>query len=80
MSNIKFFSEALNVQGKKIILRLDFNVPINKKQIQDNSRIILSLPFLKKLIEKKAKIIIISHLGRPDGFKDDKWSLMPVYK
>ena len=50
MSNIKFFSEALNVQGKKIILRLDFNVPINKKQIQDNSRIILSLPFLKKLI------------------------------
>ncbi len=80
MSKIKYFSENLNVQNKTIILRLDLNVPLNKKEIQDKSRILTSLPFLKDLIKKKAKIIIISHLGRPKGVKNNELSLTPIYK
>ena len=49
---------------------MDLNVPLKDKIIKDDTRIILCLPFIKKLINKKAKIIIISHLGRPKGVKD----------
>jgi phosphoglycerate kinase len=80
MSKIKYFSENLDVQSKTIILRLDLNVPLNEKKIQDKSRILTSLPFLKYLIKKKAKIIIISHLGRPKGVKNNELSLTPIYK
>ena len=65
---------------QKIILRLDLNVPIKNKIILDDTRIMLCLPFINKLIEKRAKIIIISHLGRPKGIKDPSLSLLPVYK
>ncbi len=80
MSKIKYFSENLDIQSKTIILRLDLNVPLKEKKIQDKSRILISLPFLKNLIKKKAKIIIISHLGRPKGVKNNQLSLAPVYK
>ena len=80
MSKLKYFSEKQVVQNKTIILRLDLNVPINEKIIQDDSRILISLPFLKNLIKKKAKIIILSHLGRPKGIKNKDLSLTPVYK
>ena len=80
MDGINFFPNDLEVQNKKIILRLDLNVPIRNKIIEDDTRINLSLPFLKKLIEKKAKIIIISHLGRPKGIRDPNLSLFPIYK
>ncbi len=80
MSKIKYFSENLEVQNKTIILRLDLNVPLKGKKIQDNSRILTSLPFIKELIKKKAKIVIISHLGRPKGEKNNELSLAPIYK
>ena len=80
MGKIKYFSDNLNVQNKTIILRLDFNVPLIGKKIQDHTRIALVLPFLEDLIKKKAKIIIISHLGRPKGLKNNELSLMPIYK
>ncbi len=80
MSKIKYFPEDMDVKNKTIVLRLDLNVPLIQKKILDNSRILTSLPFIKKLIKKKAKIIIISHLGRPKGVKDNKLSLTPVYK
>ena len=80
MSKIKYFSDNLNVQNKTIILRLDLNVPLNEKKIQDYTRITLVLPFLKDLIKKKAKIIIISHLGRPKGTRNNEFSLIPIYK
>ena len=67
MDKINFFPENLNVRNQSIILRFDLNVPIKNKIIIDDTRIILCLPFIKKLIEKKAKVIIISHLGRPEG-------------
>ena len=80
MDKINFFPDNLNVQNKRIILRLDLNVPIKEKKIVDDTRIILALPFIKKLIEKKAKIIIISHLGRPKGIRNPNLSLLPIYK
>ncbi len=80
MGKIKFFSDTQDVHNKTIILRLDLNVPIKEKKIQDFTRINLVLPFLKDLIKKKAKIIILSHLGRPKGIKNKDLSLMPIYK
>ena len=80
MDKINFFPDNLDVQNQKVILRLDLNVPLKDKIITDDTRITLCLPFIKKLIKKKAKIIIISHLGRPKGVKDSALSLMPVYK
>mgnify|MGYP001270579069 FL=1 len=80
MGKIRYFSEDLNIQSKTVILRLDLNVPLNEKKIQDHTRIILNLPFIKKLMSKRAKIIIVSHLGRPKGVKDNELSLTPIYK
>ena len=80
MDKINFFPENLDVQNRKIILRLDLNVPLKDRVIQDDTRITLCLPFIKKLIKKKAKIIIISHLGRPKGIEVPELSLIPIYK
>ena len=80
MDEINFFPDNLDVQNQKVILRLDLNVPLRDKIIQDDTRIVLCLPLIKRLVEKKAKIIIISHLGRPEGTKVPELSLMPVYK
>ena len=80
MDKINFFPDNLNIRNQRIILRLDLNVPIKDKIITDYTRITLCLPFINKLIDKKAKIIIISHLGRPKGIKDPALSLVPVYK
>ena len=80
MGEISFFSDDLEVTNQKIILRLDLNVPIKNKTIKDDTRISLCLPFINRLIEKKAKIIIISHLGRPKGIRVPDLSLIPIYK
>ncbi len=80
MGGIKYFPEDLDIRDKKIILRLDLNVPLKNNKIEDDSRIKSVIPFLKLLIKKKAKIIIISHLGRPKGQKNSNLSLMPVFK
>ena len=80
MTNLNFFSEKSDIENKTILVRLDLNVPIKQKIIQDDTRIILSLPLIKKLINKKAKILIISHLGRPNGNKVSDLSLSPIYK
>jgi len=80
MGEINFFPDDLEIKDQKIILRLDLNVPIKDKVIKDDTRITLCLPFINRLIEKKAKIIIISHLGRPRGINVPDLSLIPVYK
>ena len=80
MNEIRFFPDDLKITNQKIILRLDLNVPIKDGIIKDDTRITLCLPFINKLIDKKAKIIIISHLGRPKGIKDPDLSLIPIYK
>ena len=80
MPGIKYLPQDINLENKTIILRIDLNVPIVEKKIQDLTRILLILPFLKKLIKKKSKIIIISHLGRPKGLKNSTLSLLPIYR
>jgi len=80
MDKINFFPENLDIKNQKVILRLDLNVPLRDRVIQDDTRINLCIPFIKKLVEKKAKIIIISHLGRPKGIRAPELSLIPVYK
>ena len=80
MDKISFFPDNLEITNKNIILRLDLNVPLKDKIIKDDTRITLCLPFINSLIKKKAKIIIISHLGRPKGNKIPELSLIPIYK
>lgn len=71
----------IDVQNKRVLLRVDFNVPISKKgEITDDSRMIATLPTITHLTKKGAKIIIISHLGRPKGKKVSEMSLKPVAK
>ena len=79
MEKIKSFNESINIKNKRVILRSDFNVPIIKGEIQDSTRIDLSIPFVKSLLEKKAKLMLISHLGRPKNDKDKSLSLIPVF-
>ena len=80
MGEINFFPEDSEIKDLKVVLRLDLNVPIKNKIITDDTRITLCLPFINRLIEKKAKVIIISHLGRPKGINVPELSLIPVYK
>ncbi|MDB9760406.1 phosphoglycerate kinase [Pelagibacteraceae bacterium] len=80
MLGIKYFPQELNIEGKRIIVRVDLNVPLKDKKIQDPTRILQALPFLQDLIKKKSKIILISHLGRPKGTRDSNLSLLPIYK
>ena len=80
MVGIKYFPKDLNIENKSIVVRLDLNVPLKNRKIQDHTRIKLALPFIKELTKRKAKIIIISHLGRPKGIKDNDLSLLPIYK
>jgi len=80
MLGIKYFPQKLNVEGKRIIVRVDLNVPLQDKKIQDPTRILQTLPFLRDLIKKKSKIILISHLGRPKGTRNSDLSLLPIYK
>jgi len=70
----------LNLKSKKILLRVDFNVPLEGGKILDDYRIKVEIPVIKKLIKKKAKIILISHLGRPKGEFKEEFSLRPVKK
>ena len=67
-----------NLNGKKILLRLDLNVPLDKGKISDTTRIDKILPTLKFLYKKKAKIIILSHVGRPKGKVLKELSLKPI--
>lgn len=66
------------LEGKRVFLRVDFNVPLKAGNIDDDRRIKESLPTIKYLIQQKAKIVIASHLGRPKGEKVAEMSLEPV--
>lgn len=64
-----------NLKGKRVLLRVDFNVPISKKGINDDTRIRESLPTIKFLIRKGARLIVMTHLGRPEGHVVDSLKL-----
>ena len=79
MSDLKIFSSDISVSGKRVIVRLDLNVPINNSKIDDDTRIKVIEPFVNKLIENKAKVILLSHLGRPKGKVVSGLSLKPIF-
>lgn len=70
--------EDLDVQGKKVFVRLDLNVPIKNGKITDDTRIQAALPTIRYLCERAKVVVLASHLGRPDGAPDPKYSLEPV--
>ena len=75
----KLSVEDMDVTGKKVLMRVDFNVPQDKQgNITDDTRIVASLPTIKYCMGKGAKVILMSHLGRPDGKVVDSMSLKPV--
>jgi len=74
----KLFIEDLQVKGKRVLMRVDFNVPIENGVITSEKRIDASLPSIKYLSEQGAKVILMSHLGRPKGEKKPEFSMRPV--
>ncbi|MFA5059040.1 MAG: phosphoglycerate kinase [Candidatus Omnitrophota bacterium] len=76
----KMTIKDINIRGKKVIIRVDYNVPLDKDfKVTDDTRIVASLPTIKYALDNgAAKIILMSHLGRPDGQVVDKYRLTPV--
>lgn len=70
----------IDIAGKTVLLRADYNVPLNNGKITDDYRIKQSLPTVRYILEKKARLVICSHLGRPDGRPNADESLFPVAK
>ncbi len=70
--------EELDVKGKRVLVRCDFNVPMKEGVITNDNRIVAALPTIKKLIENGGKVILCSHLGKPKNGPEEKFSLAPV--
>ena len=75
---VKKSVEDLKVSGKRVLVRCDFNVPLKDGVITDENRIVAALPTIKYLLDNNAKVILCSHLGKPKGVADPKYSLAPV--
>ena len=69
-----------SLDGKRVIIRCDLNVPLDGDRITDDGRIVASVPTIKYLLDQGAAVIVISHLGRPDGAPEPKYSLAPAAK
>ncbi len=72
--------DDINVKGKKVLVRCDFNVPLKDGQITDENRLVAALPTIKKLIADGGKVILCSHLGKPKGEPKPELTLAPVAK
>src|SRR5210317_137688 len=75
---MKKIEDKEDLSGKKVLLRLDLNVPLQDGEIQDETRIDKIIPTLKFLLKKKSKIIIVSHIGRPKGKVISTLSMKPI--
>src|SRR5215468_3535551 len=68
----------LDLQGKRVFMRVDFNVPLASGKITDDTRIEAALPSVRYVIERGGRLILATHLGRPKGKPEPKYSLKPV--
>lgn len=68
----------LDLKGRRVLVRVDFNVPVKDGQVTDDTRIKASLPTIQYILDKGGKAVLVSHLGRPDGKPNEKYSLKPV--
>ena len=77
---MRTLADLPDLSSQRVIVRCDLNVPLDGSTITDDGRILASVPTLNYLLERGAKVIVISHLGRPDGTPNPKYSLAPVAK
>jgi phosphoglycerate kinase len=70
----------IDVKGKRVLMRVDFNVPIENGKISDDRRIVQALPTIRSVLDRGGRLILMSHLGRPKGAPEPKHSLAPVAK
>src|SRR2546421_6386961 len=68
----------IDVKGKRVLMRVDFNVPLEGSRITDDRRIQQALPTMKNVLDRGGRLILMSHLGRPKGGPEPKYSLRPV--
>ncbi|HSC85838.1 MAG TPA: phosphoglycerate kinase [Polyangiaceae bacterium] len=78
MSFNKLSITDLDLSGKRVLMRVDFNVPLKDGKITNDARIVAALPSIKYALDKGASVVLMSHLGRPDGERVAKYSLKPV--
>ena len=74
----KLFIEDLSLAGRRVVMRVDFNVPVKDGKVESDKRLRASLPSIRYVLGKGASLVLMSHLGRPDGQKLPKYSLKPV--
>ena len=74
----KLFIEDLDLHGKRVLMRVDFNVPVKGGRVENDKRLRASLPSIQYALDRGASVVLMSHLGRPDGKKVAKHSLRPV--
>ena len=78
MSFAKKTVQHLECTGKRVLMRVDFNVPTANGEVTDDSRIVAAMPTIRYLLQKGARVVLISHLGRPKGGPEPKYSMRPV--